>query len=978
VTKPDPLPLQAPVGAPPSSGEVAGDVIDRYELLELLGAGGMGTVWLAQQSEPVRREVALKVIKLGMDTREVVVRFEVERQALALMDHPHIAKVLDGGATASGRPYFVMERVDGTPITAYCDAHQLSLRERLELFKQVCDAIQHAHLKGIIHRDIKPSNVLVSLQDGVAAPKVIDFGIAKATSADLTQKTLHTQVTAMIGTPEYMAPEQAGSGSTDIDTRADVYSLGALLYELLTGTTPFDLRATLETGYEELLRTIRAVDPAKPSARVSTLGAAAPAVAARRRANVAVLRARLRGDLDWIVMKALEKERDRRYGTASELAADVERYLNEEPVEAAPPSTRYRLAKFVRRRRKTVAAVALIAFLLVAGSVGTGIGLWRTLRANRALDVALEEKGFALVEEERQRGLAESNAARARSAEQEARAEAERARLAEGEANQRALELEQVTDFQSMQLASIDVALMGDRLRSALSSAVTPEDGAGLADVLDEVNFTDIAFDSLEQNLLATSIEAIDSQFAEQPVVRATLLQSIGMTLQGMTRREAAVDPLTRALALRREALGNEDPATLRSISNLAYLFEKLGRKDEAEAYFREAIDGFRRNFGAEHSDTLIVMNNMALMMWGEQRLDEAEALIVEAHEIARRVFGDDDPLTLSMEANRGSLLRDQGRPAEAEPYLVRAVESNRRLLGDDDPETLDAIHGLAMLLRTMGRQDEAEPLAREVLERRRRILGNDHIRTIASIANLGGILRKKGELAEAAQYLTEALEGTRRVLGPDHRHTLSSANNLGRLLLDQGRIDEAEPLLWEAFVGFRRGLGAQHATTRQVLERFGQVQTARVEAAEAAGDDEGVGLILARVGAVHLLLEQYEVTEELLTKASELQRRTLPDGDARRWQLASDLGATMAAQGRYAEAQPLLVQSAKALLAGDATPAAVGFERTDAARAAQRVVEFFEARHAVAPEGGHAQSAREWRDRYAAWLGEHTPNDDD
>jgi serine/threonine protein kinase/tetratricopeptide (TPR) repeat protein len=359
--------LKDPPTTMSAAGEQAGTIIDRYKLLEPIGEGGFGTVWMAEQQEPVRRKVAVKVIKLGMDTKQVVARFEAERQALALMDHPNIAKILDGGATSAGRPYFVMELIRGIPITEYCDQAELDARKRLELFQMVCQAVQHAHHKGVIHRDLKPSNILVTLHDGVPVPKVIDFGVAKATSAELTQRTLFTEFRQMVGTPDYMAPEQAEMSDLDIDTRADVYSLGVVLYELLTGTKPFDSHAIREQGYLEMMRVIREDEPPKPSMRVSTLGDRLAAVARHRHATPDSLSRTIRGDLDWIVMKALEKDRNRRFAAASDLAADVGRYLQDETVHASPPSTSYRLRKFARRNRTLVSAGAGIAVALVAG-----------------------------------------------------------------------------------------------------------------------------------------------------------------------------------------------------------------------------------------------------------------------------------------------------------------------------------------------------------------------------------------------------------------------------------------------------------------------------------------------------------------------------------------------------------------------------------------------------------------------------------
>lgn len=347
-------------GKLPEITERPGTIIGRYKLMERIGEGGMGLVYVAEQREPVRRKVALKIIKPGMDTKEVIARFEAERQALALMDHPNIARVLDAGATESGRPYFVMELVRGIPITDYCDQNNLTARERLELFLSVCQAVQHAHQKGVIHRDVKPTNVLVTLHDGRPVPKIIDFGVAKAINQQLTERTVYTRHMQMIGTPLYMSPEQAELSGLDVDTRTDIYALGVLLYELLTGTTPFDKERLREAAYDEVRRIIREEEPPKPSTRISTLGEPATAISAHRKTDPKRLSQLVRGDLDWIVMKALEKDRTRRYETATGFARDVQRHLNDEPVEARAPSTIYRLRKCVRRNKVAVTTSALV------------------------------------------------------------------------------------------------------------------------------------------------------------------------------------------------------------------------------------------------------------------------------------------------------------------------------------------------------------------------------------------------------------------------------------------------------------------------------------------------------------------------------------------------------------------------------------------------------------------------------------------
>jgi len=404
--------LQRPTETLPPITERPGTEVGPYKLLEQIGEGGFGVVFMAEQMHPVRRKVALKVIKPGMDTRQVIARFEAERQALALMDHPNIARVLDAGETNTGRPYFVMELVKGIPITQYCDEAELPTRERLELFVSVCHAVQHAHLKGIIHRDLKPSNVLVTLHDGAPVVKVIDFGVAKATGQQLTEKTLFTGFAQMIGTPLYMSPEQAALSGLDIDTRSDIYSLGVLLYELLTGTTPLAGEKLKQAAFDEIRRLIREEEPQKPSTRIHTMGASASTISAQRKTEPHKLQQLLRNELDWIVMQALEKDRTRRYETAVGLARDVQRYLDDQPVEACPPSSAYRLKKFIRRNRIAFVSGSLVAGALLLGAV---VSTSLAVVAHRHRTLAIHARNEAqehLQSEERQRRRAEEATAK--------------------------------------------------------------------------------------------------------------------------------------------------------------------------------------------------------------------------------------------------------------------------------------------------------------------------------------------------------------------------------------------------------------------------------------------------------------------------------------------------------------------------------------------------------------------------------------
>ncbi|HSO24924.1 MAG TPA: tetratricopeptide repeat protein, partial [Chondromyces sp.] len=673
--------MAVPDAAPTAwEGSEQGTTIGPYTVLHLLGEGGFGSVYLAEQEEPVRRKVALKIIKLGMDTREVMARFDAERQALAMMDHPNIARVIDAGATETGRPYFVMDLVKGDPITRYCDRHHLDIRERLKLFAQVCAAVQHAHTKGIIHRDIKPSNVLVSTVDGRPTAKVIDFGIAKATNARLTEQTLFTQDRQLIGTLEYMSPEQA-EGSLDIDTRTDVYSLGVLLYELLTGSTPLESRELRSAGFAEMQRIIREVDPPNPSARLSQNTDAIEVVAARRRVEPARLGSTIRGDLDWIVMKAIEKDRSRRYETASGLAMDIGRHLVGEAVVAAPPSAAYRAGKFIRRHKGFVFSASAVAAALLIGAVAFA---WQASVA---------------------------------------RSQRDRAVAAEAEATTRADELKIVADFQAEMLAQVNPTKAGVELTENITSkyeAALAKASPGLpeaersrllgdfADQWQLVNATDVARDVIDRTILTPAVETIETQFKEQPVVDAQLRQVLAVQYGTLVLYDKAMPLQERALATRRQVLGEEHPDTLYSISQMGILLQGMGKLDEAEQYYREALEKRRRVLGNEHPDTLISISNMDFLFQSQGKLAEAEPYARDALEIRRRVLGDRDPHTLLSISNMCTVLMFQGRVDEAEPYCREALQKRRQFLGEDNADTVVSINILAYMLEVQGKLDEA------------------------------------------------------------------------------------------------------------------------------------------------------------------------------------------------------------------------------------------------------------------------------
>jgi non-specific serine/threonine protein kinase/serine/threonine-protein kinase len=770
-------------------GERVGDCIGDYKLLESIGEGGFGTVYMAEQVRPVRRRVALKIIKLGMDTRGIVARFEQERQALALMDHPNVAKVLDAGATHTGRPYFAMELVKGRPITAFCDEHALTIPERLALFAQVCRAVQHAHTKGVIHRDIKPANVLVSEQDGRPQSKIIDFGIAKAMQHPLTDKTIFTEFRQFVGTPEYMSPEQA-AGSLDIDTRSDVYALGVLLYEMLAGVTPLDGKRLRSAAYGEMQRIIREVEPSPPSTRLAQERETLGSIAATRRIEPRRLGSLLRGELDWIVMRALDKDRARRYDTAGALATDVERYLAGNPVEAAPASVAYRLRKFVHRNRGPVLAGSLVLAALVAGLTAA---LWQADLASRERDIAKQATEKA----------------------EEARMRAERAAA-----------------FQASQLRGLNPAEMGtaireDILRAAraamdragLPASESQENLARLETLLGSVNFTDLALRTLDRQVFERAQTTLASEFGDQPVLKAALLLTLSDTMRELGLVKEAERPLVEGLAIRRRELGDDHEETITAISAMGVLLRALSRLDQAEPLYREALERARRTLGPEHDQTVIAVNNLGLLLYTRGKLAEAEVLVREGVELRRRLNGPEADSTLKAQSNLGLVQFGQGKLVEAEANFRATLAVYRKSKGPDHPDTLILANNLGSVYKTQGRLEEAEPLLREVLDKRRALRGNDHPDTLAAMVNLSVLLREAKRFADAEPLVLEALETRRRKLGSDNLHTLEATYNLGLLRLAQGRSEDAIAPLQETFAGRKARLGAGHAGT--TIARF-------------------------------------------------------------------------------------------------------------------------------------------------------------
>jgi eukaryotic-like serine/threonine-protein kinase len=751
----------ATTGAAFAPSERAGDRIGRYKLLQQIGEGGCGVVYMAEQEEPVRRRVALKVIKLGMDTKQVVARFEAERQALALMDHPNIAKVLDAGATETGRPFFVMELVKGIPITRYCDENHLGTEQRLRLFVQVCQAIQHAHQKGIIHRDIKPSNILVADHDGVPVPKIIDFGIAKATTDQrLTDKTLFTAFEQFIGTPAYMSPEQAKLSGLDIDTRSDIYSLGVLLYELLTGSTPFDSKALMRAGLDEIRRTIREREPERPSNRLSTMAdAELTEVAKQRHVEPAKLGSLIRGDLDWIVMKALEKDRARRYETANGLAADILRHLNCEPVVARPPSRLYEFQKMVRRHKFGFAAAAAVMTVLAAGA------LVSTSEAIRAV-----------------------------------RAEREQSRL---------LKVAETKESKREQVAQ----LLKDMLTGAGPDVALGQDTTLLRGILDRT--TDRANNYLTNqpevqgellNVSAGVYEAIGDRGKAEVVYRQALeiqrkvlgkndprladtLFGLAQVLdeEGLLRVESE-SCYRESLEIRRKVYGNENWMVAGCLNNITAPLKAQGKLAEAESFSREAL-AMKRKLLANELAAVSTLTNADL------------ALAMKRQFLAHG----DEEVAISLR-DLGLVLRAQGKFAEAESFLREGLATFRRTLGDAHSEVAFTLNGLAEVLAMEGKLAEAESAEREAVAIQRELYKAEAPQLLATLQGLDHVLRQEGKLGEAETLSAELLAMQKKLWDESHRGVMTPPDLARRLdvygqqgrwrdaLADAAKLVELEP----------------------------------------------------------------------------------------------------------------------------------------------------------------------------------------
>jgi serine/threonine protein kinase/tetratricopeptide (TPR) repeat protein len=757
---PDEVSLEPTKPLPPESGEP--DRIGKYRILEKIGEGGMGEVYLAEQDDP-RRKVGLKIIKWGMDTKQVVARFEAERQALALMDHPNIAKVFDAGATAQGRPYFVMEYVKGVPITEHCDRHRLTTRQRLELFVQVCEGVQHAHQKAVIHRDLKPSNVLVAIQDGKPVPKIIDFGVAKATAQRLTEKTMFTAMGAMVGTPEYMSPEQADLTSQDIDTRTDVYSLGLILYQLLVGSLPFDPKALRQAGLDEIRRRISEDEPTLPSRRLTTRGDDSVESATRRRTDVASLARQLQGDLDWITMKALEKDRARRYGSPAEFAADIGRHLEYDPVLAGPQSKVYRLTKFVRRHRVGVAATAVALLALVIGAATATVGL---VRAMQAETVARQEAARANQEAETARQVSEF-----------------------------LVGIFEVSDPFGTRENTVTVRELLDagaaRIEQELSDH--PLVKARMMNTMGRVYMTLKLYDEADR-LLVDALEIRERERGPRHVEVAESLENLGWLRYNQGQPDGARDYGERALALYRELVGPDHIDTARSSHLLGVAMAHFGEPEEGEPLLFAALAVYERELGPDHQRVAWCLNDLGVSSFWKSNWTEARTYFERALSIKERTLGQDHPDVAIGLNNIAYTLLQSGEYAEARPIAQRALDIVVRTLGLEHGVTANFLQSLGELMLRAGDLEEA----RDTLERARQIQEDwsDENTSEAALTlhTLAGVHQAMADYETAESFYRRAL-AIRELLGANHPDLLISLEAYASMLRTMGRDAEAEEI---------------------------------------------------------------------------------------------------------------------------------------------------------------------------------------
>ena len=836
--------------------EKPGSWVGKYKLLDVLGEGGMGIVYLAEQAEPIQRQVAMKVIKPGMDSKRVIGRFETERQALALLDHPNIAHVHDAGTTESGRPYFVMEYVKGLSIIEHCDRHKLTIEDRLNLFRQICLAVHHAHQKGIIHRDIKPSNILVSIQDDQAVPKIIDFGVAKALSQPLTERTLITEENQLLGTPEYMSPEQADMANEDIDTRSDIYSLGVLLYVLLTSVMPFDSDTLRTGGIEHIRKTIREIDPKTPSTRLTKLGDEARNIAQNRRMEIHTLTRHLKKELEWIPLKAMRKERSERYRSASELADDVENYLLGNPLMAGPVTTAYRVKKFVRRNRTFVAGVVAVGITLMAGLIVSTALYFRAeaLRVEAQLiadflenDVlgavsganvdeatfsyALEAAGKSLESKFEDKPLVKASIHHKlgmtyRALHESAKAEQHLERA--WRIRRQYLGATHLDTLKSMEMLGWvyrDQSRLDDaeKLWSRQLEIIQKEYGEEHEIAMNVMNHLANTYGHQgrpkEAEEMFCKVLEINERVRGDRYFTFIAALNLGAQYFFMGRYEEAQQLLTEALEVARQRWGSKyEKGTLMYTMILANLYRATGQYEEAEQLLETTLETARQKWGTQNWTTLRALLSLGDLRTDQGHFDEAERLLREALKGYRLIMGNtiESEYELPPQAMNALavLLMERKQYDEADSLLEEALRIRTRLLGDNSSGILEIKHSLAMLHTRQGEYDDATGLFTTVLKGRQDIFGRDHPWTLETLNGLGVLRREQRHYEEAEQLLIEALEGRQTKLGDDHPSTLESKHELAILYKEQRDYVKAEPLLLEALKGRRLKLGDTHPHT--------------------------------------------------------------------------------------------------------------------------------------------------------------------
>ncbi len=961
---------------PPADPEAGTILAGKYRLAERIGEGGMGSVWVAHQSEPVKRKVAVKLIKAGMDSKSVLARFEAERQALAVMDHPNIAKVLDGGLH-DGRPFFVMELVKGVPITEYCDACKLTPKQRLELFVPVCQAIQHAHQKGIIHRDIKPSNVLVALYDDKPVPKVIDFGIAKATGGTLTEQTIETAFGGVVGTPQYMSPEQASLNNLDIDTRSDVYSLGVLLYELLTGSPPFSRKELQKAGLLEILRVVREEEPPRPSTKLSTADAL-PSLSASRGTEPKKLTGLLRNELDWIVMKALEKDRARRYETANGFAADVLRYLSGEAVLAHPPSTAYRVKKFVRRHRGQVIAASLVLFALLAGMAGT---TWGLVEARKQEAEAKRQEGLARDEAQAKEQARAAEAAQRHAAEQAATAE----KAAHEQAQKRLQQIEKGNDIITSIFTDLDIrkvkqgtepleAVLAKRLVRAAEQLEGESVGDPLA-VAQLQNRLGRSLISLGYPREAIGLFAKARQTftrlhgAEHPDTLASMI-NLAAAYQDAGKLDQALPLFEETLKVTKAKLGSEHPSTLTSMNNLAGAYQDAGKLDQALPLFEETLKLAKAKLGAEHPDTLTSMNNLAMAYRDARKLDQALPLFEETLKLRKAKLGAEHPDTLTSMNNLAMAYRDARKLDLVLPLFEETLKLRKTKLGAEHPNTLASMNNLAMAYQAAGKLDKALPILEETVKLMKAKLGAEHPDTLTSMNNLAASYWRIKRLDKSIPLFEEVLPLREKKLGRGHPDTLMTVANLGVNYKDAGRVTEALPLLEEAYRASKKypaisWVGVQlldgyakagkHAEARKLIDELLADVRKKLpkESPQLAG-------MMAVFGQTLLDMKGYAEAEPLLRECLAIREKTQPDA-WNTFNTQSRLGGALLGQKKYADAEPLLLKGYEGMKAREKTIPPQGNTRIP--EALDRLIELYTA----TDRPDEAKKYRELRAKYPA-----------